>query len=83
MRTMTVKLEPVHAYVVAEALAHALNSGHFKEKDAPDTRGRLSIFAWQNLAQQVLEQIADAGIINREGTTVRARLPRRATTPRR
>ena len=65
MRTMTVKLEPIHAYVVAEALAHALNSGHFKEKDAPDTQGRVYIFSWQNLAEQVLEQISDAGVINR------------------
>lgn len=74
MKNPTIKLEPVHAYVVAEALAHAINSGRFKALEAPTTRaGRTfySMFAYTNLAEQVLEQIASAGIINRSTTEAR------------
>lgn len=70
MKNPTIKLEPVHAYVVAEALAHAINSGHFKALENP-APGRVSVFAFTNLAQQVLAQIADAGIINRSTTEAR------------
>lgn len=66
MKNQTIKLEPVHAYIVAEALAHAIQSGHFKRLERP-APGRVSVFAFSNLAQQVLDQIADAGIITKGG----------------
>ena len=71
-RQHTVEFNAIHGYVIAEAIAHALNSGHFAKLANP-APGRHSIFAFETLGAQVLDILEQADVIKRtDKTTVTA-----------